>query len=598
MLRSTMRSTRIDLVVLLLIGALGALQFALSSRAVDYLYDTNYFELARSIAGHAGYGFNGKPMTQLPPGLPYLLAWLGLTTSSSYSVVVHVMTVLATLALMTSYKVLSVQEGRGVAAACCLLLGSSPFVFEFSTRMVFTDVPYWFASMLLIAGAFKLDALTKWRPPQVLLWGVWGIGLVATILVRSAGISLLGALCCWIVLAYFKDRKIGRRRLWRFIPAIVVAVVAQGSWMWWAHRHQFHEWSIPGYQENYVAQLRLKSANDPELGVASWKDIIARPIENSDEIGSAMFGLFTHKDMAPAWYSPGSLMPLLLIALGLIESFTESSLLVWYFVSYMGMFLFWSWNFETRFLLPVAPLAFLYGWRGWKVLVRMAHSRRHLMARFGLGLAVAGCLSSIVWGRGVLHPQLRSCLAMWALVGMISLVLFWSRGEPIQRLALALRRPLLDGQLVTGWRAVGAAVVGCMVIGGLTLDVPVALSNLNSDVAQSSSYPDIEAAEWINAHTGRSSVIMARKDDIVYHYSQHRVIWFPPSRDAALVMDGIRRYHVSYVVVRYGNDTYWQPTAQECFAALAHTYPNSFRLVHTGPDNSVFEVVRPAMRPS
>ena len=80
------------MVVLLLIGALGALQFALSCRAADYLFDTNYFELARSIASHAGYGFNDKPMTQLPPGLPYLLAWLGLTTSSSYSVVARLIT--------------------------------------------------------------------------------------------------------------------------------------------------------------------------------------------------------------------------------------------------------------------------------------------------------------------------------------------------------------------------------------------------------------------------------------------------------------------------------------------------------------------------
>ena len=163
-----------------------------------------------------------------------------------------------------------------------------------------------------------------------------------------------------------------------FMPAVIVAVAAQGSWMWWAQKHQVHEWSIPGYQENYVAQLRLKNANNPELGVASWKDIIARPIENSDNIGSAMFGLFTHKDMAPAWYSPGSVLPLLLMGLGLVYSFNECGLLELYFVSYVGMFLFWSWSFETRFLLPVAPLAFLYAWRGWNLLVRTAQYRRRL----------------------------------------------------------------------------------------------------------------------------------------------------------------------------------------------------------------------------
>ena len=189
-------------------------------------------------------------------------------------------------------------------------------------------------------------------PLTVVLWVAWGVGLVATILVRSAAVALLGGLCGWIVLTYLRDRKVGSRRLRLFMPAIIVALAVQGSWMWWAHKHQFHEWSLPGYQENYLAQLRLKNANDPDLGVASWKDVIARPIENTDDIGSAMFGLFTHKEMAPAWYSPGSVLPALLIGLGLVDSFVQGRIvLACYFVAYMGMFLFWSWSFETRFLL-------------------------------------------------------------------------------------------------------------------------------------------------------------------------------------------------------------------------------------------------------
>ena len=347
-----------------------------------------------------------------------------------------------------------------MAAVCGILLGSSPFLFEFSTRMVFTDVPYWFASMLLIYVALKLDALSTWRPLEVVLWVAWGVGLVATILVRSAAMSLIGGLCCWIVLAFLRNRKIGVRRLRRFHAGCDRGCGGAGSWMWWAQKHQVHEWSIPGYQENYVAQLRLKNANNPELGIASWKDIVARPIENSDNIGSAMFGLFTHKDMAPAWYSPGSVLPLLLMGVGLVYSFNECGLLELYFVSYVGMFLFWSWSFETRFLLPVAPLAFLYAWRGCNLLVRTAQSSRRLIAWSGLALAVAGCLSSIVWGRAVLHPQMRWCVAMWVLVGMVSVGLFWSGGTLIQGVVLALRRPLFKGRSVTGWQAIGAAVVG------------------------------------------------------------------------------------------------------------------------------------------
>ena len=307
--RPALRTTTFDVVVLFLIGALGALEFVLSCRAVDYVFDTNYVDLARSIANHAGYGFNHKPMTQLPPGMSYLMAWMGLTTSASYGVVVRLMTVLTTLALMTSYKLLSAQEGRGVATACCLLLESSPFLFEFSTRMVFTDVPYWFASILLLYAAFKLDAVTTWGHRQVLLWVAWGIGLVATIVVRSAAMSLLGGLCCWIAWGYFSDRKTGIRRFRLFIPAIIAASAAQGCWMLWAHSHQFHEWSIPGYQDNYIAQLKLKNANDPELGLASWQDFMARPVTNADDIGSAVFEVFTHKKWPRPGTPPGAPFP-------------------------------------------------------------------------------------------------------------------------------------------------------------------------------------------------------------------------------------------------------------------------------------------------
>jgi len=120
----------------------------------------------------------------------------------------------------------------------------------------------------------------------------------------------------------------------------------------------------------------------------------------------------------------------------------------------------------------------------------------------------------------------------------------------------------------------------------------IGVANLDTDVSKDDfNYPEIEAAQWIKVHSTPSSVVMARKDDMVYHYSQRRVIWFPPTREAALLMDGIYRYHVQYVVVHYGEDTYWRPPAQACFEALSRAYPGSFRLAHAGYHNSVFEVL-------
>jgi hypothetical protein len=583
-----------DLNVILLLLALGALQFALIRRAADYLNDTNYFELFNSILHNTGYGFNHRPMTQLPPGLPYLLALLSLVIGSSYTVMLRVMTVVTTLALVVSYALLRSRQDRGVAAMSCLLLGTAPALFAFSTSMVFADMPYFFASILLLYVAIILDEASDWRLRQTLLWLLWGVLLIVTVLLKSAGISLLGAVSCWIAVSYFKDRQTGRRRLRLFLPMVLAAVAAEGGWMLWAAKHQLRDWSLPGYQEHYVAQLRLKSANTPELGLATWKDVMIRPIKTGDDAAAAMVGLFTHKQMAAAWYSPGTVIPMILILLGLGYSFrnTGGSLLEWYFVSYQSMFLFWPWDFELRFLFPVAPLAFLYAWRGGRVLWQVARDQPRLLGASGLALAVIGCLSSLAWGQRVPNPKMWWCITLWLLFAGISIGLLWSRREGMQKLALLLGHSLpVRGRPVTLWQHLLTAAVVCACLVGVASQLQIGLANVTSDLSKDDfNYPDIEAAQWIKAHSAPSSVVMARKDDIVYHYSQRRVIWFPPSRDAAMLMNGISRYHVQYVVVHYGNDTYWKPPAQECFDALSRAYPGSFKLAHAGPHNSVFEV--------
>ncbi len=588
------RWTSSDYAVCVLIVALGALQFVFSRRAEDYLHDTNYFELFRSIVNHTGYGFNYKPMTQLPPGLPYLLAWLSYVTGSGYTTMVRVMTVFTTLSLLTSYVLLRSRQDRGMAAVTCLLFGSAPVVFAFSTTMVFADMPYFFCSMLLLCMAISLDEAKTWGWRQTLLWLAWGALLAATVLLKSVGIALLGGFMCWIAVSCLKDWTAGRRHLKIFLPTVILAAAPEMGWMSWAAKHQFHEWTLPGYQEHYVAQLRLKNDNEPELGLATWKDVLVRPIAMADDTAAAMIGLFTHKQMAPAWYSPGTVLPLLLIVLGLAHSIwrTGGGLLEWYFICYQMMFLFWPWDFELRFLFPVAPLAFLYAWRAIRLAWALARKRPELLGRCGVAIGMTGCLSSILWGRDVLHPQMRWCVAVWVLVTGVSLGLLWFGPNPMGRLASFMRSPI---SLAGRTRGVGqwllAAAVGLVFVTGVGSQLRIGAANLDTDLSKDDfNYPEIEAAQWIKAHSEPSTVVMARKDDMVYHYSQRRVIWFPASRDAATLMDGIRRYHVRYIVVHYGNDTYWRPPAAECFESLHKAYPGSFRRVHVGPHNSVFEV--------
>lgn len=585
--------TTFDSAACLAILALGALQFALVRRSPDYLWDTNYFELFESVLNHTSYGFNGVPMTQLPPGFPYLLAFLSKVIGTSYVSMLRVVTVSGTMALITSYLLLRSQQGRGMAAICCLLLGSSQDLFQFTTSLVFADMTFFFATMLLIYVAIGLDETDHWNIKYKVAWVLWGALLVGTVLLKSAGIAMLGALVSWMTVSWFKNPEKGKRLLKFCLPAVIAGMLAAGGWMSWAARHQYHEWNVPGYHENYVAQLRLKSDNDPELGMATFKDVIVRPIKNAGDPAVAMVLLFTHKVIKSAWYSAITAIPLILILLGLGYSFRNGGgLLEWYFVIYEAMILFWPWNFELRFLFPVAPVAFLYAWRGGWLVCRLARDRPRLLGVSGLSLATVGCLCSVIWGLRVDHPRVQYCVELWAVIGAISIGVLFSPPGWAERFTNLLGRPISSRWSVTRLQALGATAVVCVLLFGLPYQIKTGRENLDPDLTKDNfNYPVVEAAEWIKSNSEPSTVVMARKDDMIYYYSQRRVIWFPPTHNTALLMEGIKRYNVRYVVVQNGNDSYWAPSAEDCFQALYQAYPGAFRLAHAGPHNEVYEVL-------
>jgi uncharacterized membrane protein len=122
------------------------------------------------------------------------------------------------------------------------------------------------------------------------------------------------------------------------------------------------------------------------------------------------------------------------------------------------------------------------------------------------------------------------------------------------------------------------------------MQLRIGRANLHFRVQDDDLYPDIEAAQWIQANTASSAVVMARKDDLVYHYGQRQVIWFPPSSNPELLMAGIRRYHVEYVVVANDNERYWTPIVGQSFAVLFRAYPKAFELVHQTANERVYKI--------
>jgi len=134
--------------------------------------------------------------------------------------------------------------------------------------------------------------------------------------------------------------------------------------------------------------------------------------------------------------------------------------------------------------------------------------------------------------------------------------------------------------------------VVCLLVGnGLVHQIDVARKNRAFDLSQSSTFPDIQAAQWIHTHVPQGSVIMARQWDVAYHYAARKVVWFPPTTDADLLLKGILKYHVDYVVVvTRGDGSYWRPDDDRCFRSLVDRYPDLFAVVQAGSREKVYAV--------
>ena len=595
------KRNRQDIYVYLLLLSLAGLQLALSGRSSEFVYDSYYYELARSLLARAGYGFNFRPEPMVPPGFPALLAVLILAVGHSYALLIRSMSIFATSGLIVAYQILKAEDGLEFAGVVCLLLASSPIWFKFSTRMLFSDMPFFFTSMLLLWALTRLDSSVARARGRALWWTFCGLLLLASILLRSTGIALAGGIFGWLVVSSFREPRLAKRRLAIYLPLIVVGLGAEAAWMSWAERHPVSLWPVHGFQESYVAQLKLKSGNNPELGLATWRDVVKRPLENEDDMATSIGGLLTHKQIAPAWYSPATVIPLALLLLGLAHSFrkTGGRVTEWYFVGYQFLFLFWPWDFELRFQLPIAPLAALYLWRGGQLLWHWLQQMPRAAGAIGCIVAAIGILSSSVWGWRILHPRALLCIAIWSLVGCLSAVILAGGRELLRKLSLLSGRIVSFGGVhLSGAKLAGAVAMACMLATGIWMQVAAGLENLRRIPEMD---PNIEAAKWIRGHSAPDAVVMARWEALVYHYSGHRVIWFPASTDPELLMAGIRRHHIRLIVVTEDEDnSYWKPSDIYCFRVLTRAYPKLFHEIHQGPHERVYELpdeIHPADRP-
>lgn len=595
----------VDLAVCVFILLIGAFQFTHYPRAADFLSDPGYVDAARSIVEKGSYEFDFLPMTTLPPGLSLLLALAGRFAGFTPAVMFHVIAVCTTLALIAAYQLLRNVEGRGVATVACLLLAASPSLFGFNTAVVFPEMPYFLMSMLALLLALKMDRSDTALIGRMLLLSV---AFPLAVLIRSVGIALLVGAATWILASLVLAPELGHRRLKRFLLPLILGLITQLSWSLWAQRHEVLEWQLPGYPQSYLSQIKVKNGQYPELGMAHLSDIPSRVERNIVTRTAGLGKLLTRRYVSAFWSSPGISGVVILIVLGLVSSFRNGGELHdWYFLWSEIIYLLWPWDYRERFLYPVVPLACLYLWRGVKTL-KLCSVRQPKVT--GLSVFLVGLFLSIVSACFALrllpfevdkdhvrgdHLQPVVATLFWLILMAVGLVMirFQSLRNSMGRArVLSSLNDLAHSMSPLVFRAAAGFVVAVLIASGLVQQVAVGHNNMNPDVSRRSFYPEIEAAGWIKKYEP-NRVLMARDQDLVFHYTGQRVAWFPPISDPKVLMDGIRRQHVELLIIAHHSDSYWLPPEEACFQLLSQAYGSAFHLIHRGRDYQVFEVTLP-----
>ena len=609
---------QIDFFVFALIIGFGVLQFFYVGRARDFPGDEVFFaDSGRSLVEHGFYGINGYAETNMPPGLPAILGFLGDTVGYSRAVFLHVMVVSATLGLLVSYELLRRQTSRAVAAAICLLFISSRVHFDLVTQEVWPSYPYFVATMAALLVARKLE-----EAKSLVSRIAWGAALTllvaASLLLATAAIALLGAIVASIGITFCRNRRLGFARLRIYLAVLLVGIAVEGLWM---QRDRVSasagiaaaEWPVPGFPQSYLSQLKVKSGNYPELGMATPGDVVVRVVKNASAQANLLSRILLRRLPQLAWMSIFVAGPVFLIVLGWCHSVwrTGGGVQDWYFAGYEFIYLLWPWDLEPRFFLPVVPLACLYLWRGGQALVFLAKSNPRVVG--AVWLPVAAILAAGTWewmhGSGVASqfPNVgledEFSFAVWLHSGIVAAWMVWTGTRWLTPTATFGRLCSMLGRALRVTSLPVAALLGIiafvgLILAGLVIQIENCSINRDprSNVNQLSQ--DAEAGKWIRSHIDANAIVMARQVPTVFHYSNRKVIWFPPSSNPRLLIAGIVKHRVNFVLVVRREKSYYLPSDEDCFSPLLKAYPEAFRLVGQGPDFSIFQVAPQAVTPA
>jgi hypothetical protein len=598
--------TATDVAVYALILGLGALPFFLYEKSPDFVNDDVYYlDLAHSLLHDHSYSANFALERVQPPGLPVIVASVCGTLGCTHDTLIRTMAVFLSLGFLVSYEVIRRQRSRLIAAVSCLVLASSPDIFSSATSRLWPSFPYFFLSMLVLLLVPRLETL---RPGlhRVLIVFLLCFLMTAAVITESAGIALIGGMLGCLLLSFVHNRQNTKSRLKLFLPIILIPLIAEVLWL--QQGGNTRDWPLPGRGESYLSQLRLRSGNNPEMGLATPRDIVLRVEKNLKE-GAADFGeILLRRWVNPAWTSPLIMVLVILIVFGVWSSLmrSRSQFLALYYVCYQSICFLWPWyNGALRFAVAVLPLACLYLAEGGLAMRNLSQQYRRYLAILFLPVSIILTFAATKQGWSASNHGLQEKMSAVFWICCVVLCVGWISKGSLQssgRLSSALRffhRPYAVARVCfhpTQLFVILAAAY--LTATGVAADISIGRENRVSGASELQNNPQIWAARWVESHTNPYVIVASRQVGLLYHYSDRKVVWFPPISDAKVLMHGIRDHHIRYLIVINSTFNYYLPSETVCFDLLHSAYPNAFRLAEQQGVLRIYEVLPEHSDPS
>ncbi len=445
-----------------------------------------------------------------------------------------------------------------------LLTGVSSLFVKYTDRIL-TEMPYLALSIGAMLAIERYGRVEKWWGKEGILAGLL---LLATIALRSAGISLLLAGFFYLLFATGPEKwnMKAKRCAYLIAPSMIFISL-------WALRA-----ASAGHY--YSRIFFLVDPNNAALGRVNIGQFLLRLPLNLHFYFAALAGAEVRDLRLEPFLILAPLVIFFLLCIGYRRFSLRRSIISYYIVFYLAIFAFWPWR-VTRFVLPMLPFLFLYLFLGLEgTLLRLASlsEKRYVRALFPLILLLG--LIPILSFRSE-RPQVlgRYSLNFFCILLAYLLVLLAASTFALSRKVWAVTNLLFRSP-----RLIHIIIFLALVVASMN----TAVKELQrKDTYEGPWRGYVAMAKWIGDNSSAGSVVSARAAEFFYVLSGRKI--YPQYGDESSILSGV----VDYIVVDClpSSPRRKVPSAEIIFP-LTKKFPHRLEMVYEDNGGIIYKIVK------